>query len=246
MMSRMREWIRGLSFRTEFAIVFFLAFAYPIAGSLRSLYGQQSDAPFFTNAALLHLLFREVVVGSLLWAFLVLRGWTGAQVGLSAARPWGRKFLTTPLLALGIMLACVVCGAILSVVALRVWPDPSLHNFLHNLARQLAAPDLRLTTVLAATLINPVFEEVFVCGYVVSSLRDRLGVANAVTVSAGIRVAYHLYQGPFGAFVKVPAALIFAIWFARTRRLAPLILAHAIMDFAALWAAASSTASHRH
>jgi uncharacterized protein len=76
---------------------------------------------------------------------------------------------------------------------------------------------------------------VFVCGYVVASLRERIGGANAVSVSAGIRLAYHLYQGPAGVLGITPCALIAAIWFVRTRRLAPLIVAHAIVDFTGLF-----------
>ena len=52
-----------------------------------------------------------------------------------------------------------------------------------------------------------------------------------MNVSAGIRVAYHHYQGPMAVLGIVPFALILTIWFARTRRLAPLIVAHAIVDF---------------
>jgi hypothetical protein len=52
---------------------------------------------------------------------------------------------------------------------------------------------------------------VFVCGYVLSGLRERPGVAAAENVSAGIRVAYHLYQGPMAALAIVPYALIAAV-----------------------------------
>ena len=231
----MREWIRRLSFRAEFAIVFVAAFGFALVGSIHSLWAPERYERPLTNSDLLHTLIFEVVVGSLLWVFLMLRGWTGAQVGLSAVRPWSRKFLTTPLVALGLVAAFSAGAAILMIaiatLKLHVWPT----LVSQALGRLTVAPDLRITTVLAVALINPVFEEVFVCGYVISSLRDRIGAANAVTVSSGIRVACHLYQGVFGALVKAPGALIFAIWFARTKRLAPLILAHALMDFASLF-----------
>jgi membrane protease YdiL (CAAX protease family) len=226
----MRGWIRGLSFRAEFAIVFVVVFGDPLVVSIRSLWTPERHEPLFTNAELLHTFILEVALGSLTWAFLALRGWTAAQVGLSLSRPLSRAFLTMPLVALGLVLAHSAGGAIVTFAALKAWPD----LVMHTARRMTFAPDLHVTTALPACLINPIFEEVFVCGYVVSSLRDRLGVANAVTVSAGIRVAYHLYQGTLGALVKAPGALIFAIWFARTRRLAPLIVAHAVMDVSAL------------
>jgi membrane protease YdiL (CAAX protease family) len=119
------------------------------------------------------------------------------------------------------------------LAAANIWPDAVRHS----LAQRLVAPSIPLTTILLASIVNPVFEEVFVCGYVVSSLRQRLGVANAVNVSAGIRVAYHLYQGIAGVLSVTPFALITATWFARKGRLAPLVFAHALMDFLGIMAA---------
>ena len=138
----------------------------------------------------------------------------------------------TPLVGLGLLLAAYLSYAVLVIAVASVWPSIVWQSVPARL--QLVAPDLPTATVVATALINPVFEEVFVCGYVVSSLRERLGVANAVNISAGIRVAYHLYQGPLGLLSITPFALIAAIWFARTRRLAPLIFAHALADFIGL------------
>jgi membrane protease YdiL (CAAX protease family) len=44
-----------------------------------------------------------------------------------------------------------------------------------------------------------VFEELFVCGYVITALKERFGTTAAINVSAGIRVFYHFYQGALGA-----------------------------------------------
>ena len=68
--------------------------------------------------------------------------------------------------------------------------------------------------MVAVSAINPVFEEVF--------------------VSAGIRVFHHFYQGAVGVVGVAPLALLYAYWFARTGRLWPLIVAHALTDFTAL------------
>ena len=90
---------------------------------------------------------------------------------------------------------------------------------------------------MVASLVNPVFEEVFVCGYVITALKERFGLTTAVNVSAALRVSYHLYQGAVGVVGVAPLALLFAYWFGRTGRLWPLIVAHAIMDLWALTAA---------
>lgn len=78
---------------------------------------------------------------------------------------------------------------------------------------------------------NAVLEEVVVVGYLLTRLRQ-LGwsAVAAVTASALLRGSYHLYQG-FGAFVgNAVMGVVFALFFRRTRRVAPLIVAHTILD----------------
>jgi uncharacterized protein len=78
---------------------------------------------------------------------------------------------------------------------------------------------------------NAVLEEVVVVGYLLTRLRE-LGRSTVVAVatSAVLRGSYHLYQG-FGAFVgNAVMGVVFALFFLRTRRLAPLVIAHTILD----------------
>ncbi|NJC69119.1 CPBP family intramembrane metalloprotease [Planosporangium thailandense] len=78
---------------------------------------------------------------------------------------------------------------------------------------------------------NAVLEEVVVVGYLLTRLRQ-LGwsAVAAVAASALLRGSYHLYQG-FGAFVgNAVMGVVFALFFRRTRRVAPLIVAHTILD----------------
>jgi membrane protease YdiL (CAAX protease family) len=98
-----------------------------------------------------------------------------------------------------------------------------------NLTEWWAGPVLVL---LAAA--NGVIEEVVVVGYLITRLRQTgWGVAAAVTFSALLRGTYHLYQG-FGGFVgNAVMGVIFALFFLRTRRLWPLILAHTLLDVVA-------------
>lgn len=85
-----------------------------------------------------------------------------------------------------------------------------------------------------AALQNAIVEEVIVVGYLVTRLRE-LGwrVAAVVAVSATLRGSYHLYQG-FGAFIgNAVMGVVFALVFLRTRRVLPLIIAHAVIDIVA-------------
>jgi uncharacterized protein len=223
----MRGWLRGLSFRTEFAIVIVGAFGLGLAGAIHALLSPERDASL-TDAGLRINSILQIALGLLLWQFLRLRGWNTAQAGLSPGTWWSREFLTTPIAALGLVIvfAIVTFG---SMRVIRLWPS----LFLSSPPRRFTvAPDLRMTTIAGSCLVNALFEEVFVCAYVVSSLSGRIGVARAVAVSTAIRVSYHLYKGVAMAVLSiVPIGVMFAIWFARTKRLSPLILAHATIDF---------------
>jgi membrane protease YdiL (CAAX protease family) len=87
--------------------------------------------------------------------------------------------------------------------------------------------------VLAAAQ-NAVLEEVVVVGYLLTRLRE-LGLRTAATVavSAMLRGSYHLYQG-FGAFIgNAVMGAVFSLFFLRTRRLLPLVIAHTVLDLVA-------------
>jgi membrane protease YdiL (CAAX protease family) len=85
-----------------------------------------------------------------------------------------------------------------------------------------------------SALQNSLLEEVVMIGY----LFTRLGELGwrwpaIVAVSAGVRGAYHLYQG-FGGFVgNLVMGLIFGLIYLRWRRVGPLVVAHTLLDVAA-------------
>lgn len=81
---------------------------------------------------------------------------------------------------------------------------------------------------------NGAAEEVLVVGYLLVRLRQ-VGVPPAVALfgTALLRGSYHLYQGFGGGLGNLAMGLVFALWWMRTRRLWPLILAHTLLDVAA-------------
>jgi membrane protease YdiL (CAAX protease family) len=82
--------------------------------------------------------------------------------------------------------------------------------------------------------VNPVFEELFVLGYVVQSLRKTFSLTLAVNVSVAIRLSYHLYEGPQAVIPIAIFGLMVTFAYVRLGRLWPIIVAHAILDFLAL------------
>lgn len=87
--------------------------------------------------------------------------------------------------------------------------------------------------VLAAAQ-NAVLEQVIMIGYLFTRLTElRWRLPMILLVSAVIRGSYHLYQG-FGGFLgNMVMGAIFGLIYARTRRLAPLIVAHTLLDITA-------------
>ena len=94
-------------------------------------------------------------------------------------------------------------------------------------------PDVwyRIPTLLLEAFQQGIGEEVVVCAFVLVRLRQ-LGWSNsrALATASVLRGSYHLYQG-FGGFVgNAVMGVIFGWWFQRTKRVWPLIIAHAVID----------------
>lgn len=85
-----------------------------------------------------------------------------------------------------------------------------------------------------SALRHAVVEEVIVVGY----LLDRFGkfgwsMPLAIFASSMLRGSYHLYQG-FGPFIgNAVMGVVFAWLYTKTRRVMPLVMAHALLDIVA-------------
>lgn len=199
-----------------------------VPGSIRAILAPErllNRGAVITNRALLANVIGELVVLVLLGLVLRARGWTLARLGLRPA--W-----LDPALALPLAVACYAGYWILWFGVVSFWPG--LMQTTATIATHLVGSDLRWPSVVLVSMVNPVFEEVFLCAYLIAALRERIGVTAAINVSAALRVFGHFYQGALGVLSIVPMGLLFAYWFARTGRLWPLILAHAVIDFVAL------------
>jgi membrane protease YdiL (CAAX protease family) len=216
------EYLRSLSPKTEFVIVITVAFGLSILGSVLSLVSAP-DGPAISDAGLRSLVVYEISILALLGAFLWTRGWTRKQLGLAPDRT---DALASVVLGLTAYLACFITMLVLGNLVPGGVGLPA--GFIED--------NMNLGTVLIASVVNGVFEEVFVCGYVIAALRRSRGVWFAINVSIGLRVSYHLYQGAAGVISIVPLGLVLAYWFARTGRLWPVAIAHCLFDILALWA----------
>lgn len=91
-----------------------------------------------------------------------------------------------------------------------------------------------IPVLILSAVRHGIVEEVIVVGY----LLDRLGkfgwsMPLAIFASSMLRGSYHLYQG-FGPFIgNAVMGVVFAWIYTKTRRVMPLVIAHALLDIVA-------------
>jgi membrane protease YdiL (CAAX protease family) len=123
-------------------------------------------------------------------------------------------FVVVGAAGIGLYLAAVALGVNRFVV-----PVPPLGHW-------WTIPVLILTAIEAGLL-----EELIVVGYMITRA-EQIGIstAAAVAMSAVLRGTYHLYQGWGGFAGNLLLGLFFGMVFVRTRRVWPLVIAHAMID----------------
>ncbi|GAA3509515.1 CPBP family intramembrane metalloprotease [Dietzia aurantiaca] len=159
------------------------------------------------------------------WALLplVLLAHTGVgarAVGLVRDRPWRQVRWGLALTAvIGIPGLALYLGAVAAGVNLQVSASGLTETWWRPIVLVLAAAG------------NGAAEEILVVGYLLVRLRQ-IGVPPAVALigTAVLRGSYHLYQGFGGGVGNLAMGIVFALWWMRTRRLWPLILAHTLLD----------------
>lgn len=216
--AHLRDLIRRLSDRSELLLVTALSFTiFTISSAWVLLSGlRQVD---LSTARVLRGIVIELLILLLVAAILRARGWTLDRLGLRFS--WKATLAGVPFFILYLLLYWIT-----ATVVLLLWPAArELWVFRYS----VSAPFWLLLVML---VVNAFFEEVVVTGYVVTAL-SRQGAALAITASALLRFAYHLYQGPLASISVIPVGLAFAAMFWRGRNLWPLIVAHAIASVVA-------------
>src|SRR5690348_14832600 len=137
-----------------------------------------------TEGSLITLIVWELMIGGILAAFLAARGWTIRDIGLSFDA-------VDAIIGLGLALLAYVAYVFAFDAFAMIAPASARAAASYVLVTK---GTITLATVVAVAIINPLYEELFVTGYVMTALRDR-GWA-AFHVSLAIRLSYHLYQGP--------------------------------------------------
>jgi membrane protease YdiL (CAAX protease family) len=164
----------------------------------------------------------ELVLAATVGFWLWRRGWRPLR---SATLPFNPLDLPR---GMALWVGAILSVACWAVVCRAVFPE------LFRVAKQtemLGAPHFSVS--LAFSVFNAVFEELLWLGLGFAAFH-RFGLAAAGTVSAALRVLAHGYQGPLALVTVLPIAVLFTVYYARTRRLWPVVVAHAFQDTLAL------------
>lgn len=209
-------------FAPEFFLIVLLAFGLFSVASVRALFGPLTGraALLFDDHRVWTLMVYQLSVAPVIVYILWERGWKWLDFSV---RITPRGVLQG--LGLAIIAFCLSKAALMltASVATASVASPAV-------AIPAAGGFLAIAGMGVAAIVKALFEEILVCGYVIQSLRGRFGIALAVNASIALRMSFHLYQGPAAFLSFAVFGLVFTLFYIRTGRLWPLIVAHALLE----------------
>ena len=221
----------------ELALLLAVAFGPPLYAALAVFAGFQSAGATGSQRWLFSLLHEVTALG--LCAYLLHKqGRSFRELGLTLR--WFDPFLGIGIMILGLLATySVTCGLYFSG-----------HYSAADRASQAASVS-HLTNagfgwgMVVFLVVNGFFEELIVRAYLMTDLSFLTGsTALAVIASAVFQGSYHLYQGWQAAAAVTVGFLVFALFYAQTRRITPVIIAHMLWDLC-LFASYIYGSSHR-
>jgi len=211
----LRRWIESLSDRAEFALVITVSFGYFIVSAVASLVLGRNEFELTTRSTIVAIAVEAALLLCVV-AILRVRGKPFGRLGFRFS--WGALLSAIPLFIASFFLYWFAWAFALSISP-RVAQMQPPHMW--------ASASVWL--MIPSILVNSLFEESVVAGYVVSALEPN-GAAFAITASTLIRFAYHVYQGPIASLSVLPMGLLFATVYWRSRNLWQLMTAHTIAN----------------
>ncbi|MYM23833.1 CPBP family intramembrane metalloprotease [Duganella sp. FT135W] len=202
---------------SEAVVVVALCFGPLILSSTLAVFSSGSGAAAFTDNRLLALVLFELMMAAAALGVLHARQYPLATL---LPRPsWG---------GVGVAAVLYMLAAVSSSAIAMLAPQHLLQP-----VQDLVEGHRSLGALLALSLVNGAYEEIFLLAFLQRGLR-RLGASNAIGITLLVRVLYHTYQGPVG-FTSVAAfGLVVGAYYWRSGRLFPVIVTHIAADIAAL------------
>jgi membrane protease YdiL (CAAX protease family) len=165
---------------------------------------------------------QEITALLLLGYVLSRRGLTLTNLGFR----WAARDVGMGLLVAGLSFAAYVTGSMLVHLA--------HYSMYGSLATGPTANDLFAHASVVAipfSLLNPFFEELIVRAYLMTEVVELTGSPSlAVFLTVAVQFSYHLYYGWAGAISLAFLFLTLAVYYVRTRRALPVVVAHGFFD----------------
>jgi len=212
--------ISNISPNTEFILVIAIAFGYSIFESISRITFTHTSIYSIDNSKALVIIWLNLVALAILYYVLKLRGWKITDFNFSLSRYT---------LSQGILLLIAYYGLFLFIFAIfKTWFDSDTITSVRFVA------NISLPLIIIFSIVNSIYEEVIVVGYVVKRLEKENSLFYVISISSAIRLTYHLYQGPMAAISILPLGLLFAYFYCRWKSITPLIISHSILDIIGL------------
>lgn len=210
---------------TVITAAFGLSILWSVLGFVNMFFGSPVQYALFTDASLIETMIMEIIIFAFITSFLKTRN---NPLNFSN----NAKLRNVLGMSLIILIAYYVFYYSMIFAITALYPN----TFASSMTISAGQNKLSLIVILLMSIINPVFEESIVIGYIVPALQSRKGVFFALNISVLIRVLYHLYQGPIAIISIVPMGILFVYVYKKWNNIWPLIIAHGIMDFIAFFA----------
>lgn len=172
----------------------------------------KAESPPFDEISRLVMIFQDLLAISVLVYVLHRQRRSPEAIGFTA------RFSDLPWALLLLFFSWLLSDAVASIVVnFMGFPDQEIIVFESGLLALLA--------------IGPgaAAEELIVRAFLMTEVAELTGrMWIAVLASVGFQTLYHLYQGTPSALVSAGAFLVYALFYASTRRITPVILAHAL------------------
>jgi membrane protease YdiL (CAAX protease family) len=200
---------------TDIIIVTAICFGWFILGSVQAVASGFPAVPF-NDSFFVGLIATEAIFGT-------------AAIGYLQARRYDIAQLIPAPTAIGCFVGLVLYAATVIVS----WPLESVfrpaYAVTQPIEHMVANASISFLPLLAASVVNGLYEEVFLVGYLQRALEGS-GSAFSIGGSLLVRLLYHLYQGPSGAASMLGFGLVLSLYFVWKKKLWPLVFAHIFAD----------------
>jgi len=196
-------------------VVVAICFGWPMWGSIQAVASRFPASPF-DDSSLIALIVLEVILASAALGYLRLRGHDLAPL---VPRPTG--------------IGALVGLVLYAIASVAIWPIYLIAGKTELAAQpieqMIAGASISLPWLLGVSIVNGLFEESFLIGYLFRQL-ERFGASLAIGITILVRALCHLYQGPLGTVSAIGFGLVFALYYWRRRLLWPVAFAHIFAD----------------